>query len=78
MLTLSVEEFPTATEDGLNVAEAPDGNPATEREAVPIPPSTAVVATLKLALPPCVTVLDDGVAESNQPGNGTGQNINVP
>lgn len=52
--TVSVEEPPDCTEDGLSVAVTPDGAPETDRARVCGLPLTVVVFTVEVTLVPGV------------------------
>lgn len=79
VLMVNADDPPTLTDAGLKLAEAPDGNPLeTAKFTVPVPPSSELVETVKLAFCPVVVVCDPGDAERMKPGKLTGTNMNVP
>ncbi|GAA3074655.1 hypothetical protein GCM10020254_18170 [Streptomyces goshikiensis] len=50
--TVSVEELPDCTEEGLSVAVTPAGAPETDRATVWAAPLTVAVFTVEVTLPP--------------------------
>ena len=57
-----VDPEPT-TDVGVNVADAPDGRPVTEKSTVPVNPEDGVTVAVYVALSPGITACEAGVAE---------------
>ena len=54
------------TEAGLNDGVAPAGRPVTPNATTPVNPVPAFTVAVNVALPPCVTGCDVGVADSEK------------
>jgi hypothetical protein len=76
--TVSVALPEPETDAGLKLAEAPVGNPPTDRLAVPVKPFTALIDVVYVALLPCATVCELGVAEMLKSDGPCTINVTVP
>jgi len=63
IVTLVVVAVSTAEAEGLNVHEAPVGNPVQPRVTVPVKPFTAVTVALKLPDPPWLLTVTEGLED---------------
>ncbi len=70
VVIVSVEEPDPETEAGTKEAEAPEGNPLTEKLTVSVKPFNGLTDTAYAAFPPWVVDCDDGVAEMEKSGAG--------